>query len=1223
MNPIPTPRLGWGLLTLLLAAMPMAQAKIPTKALPKQGAKEPDRADLRALANLEWFGGPATPEYLDFKARVAEQELQRWEAQIPGTKAFRSGQVMMAGIPANAWTNIGPSRGQGQLYKVDPNIADTGRPTVILPHPTIPTTLYVGHAGGGLWRCTNADVAAAGDWNWTSLTDGLPGGSPAGNLSVGGAAFKPEDANTLYLALGDMEPGSADSTAEGRGFFISTDGGDIWVRGGTLGATTRVKTVLALTGNIVLVSGNAGLFRSTDGGSTFAAITSGPLVAGAQGWDLLQLANGNLVLGYQTVSTGGVAYSTDNGLTWTAATYDTSLTGYGFGRIGLAANGGTVYGLFEDKAGAFQKGIMKSTDNGHTWAWYGSTDLFNVTGDGDQAGYNHMIAVDPIDPLKVFVGTNLSLYRSLNGAISWERMSQWMGYDRHYIHADFHVHAWMKAASGPKTLFLGTDGGLSVVRNPDISTIPTGSGGVLSDTSFIDNRRNRNITTQLVYHVGSTNATTPAQAKQRVIIGLQDQGTRLRTETGAATQSYDVAIGGDGFGCLIHPYDGDKMLGSLYYTRIKRTTTGGAPWIDAAGITGSGSGTTAPFFTRLAQDMSDPTGNRVYTYTNTVPFVSTDFGANWAAMPATGIPAGAIIRNIVASPLTPNHVAVALNTGRLAITTDGSTWTPVLSAALPGNAYSMSCVGFDTADAQILYASSVAFNATANHIWKSINGGTTWAALDTASNGFPFGVPVHMVKVDPIDHTTVYAGTDLGLYRSADSGATWTRFGTGLPLVSVRDIYIAPDGSFMRIGTHGRGVWEMPGVTANYAPQFNSQPRNLAVLEGQPAILGAVAVGIPAPTYQWQISPDGTTWSNITTNGTGSTYTIATPVLADNGKRFRVIATNLVASTPSSTATLTVNGATLPSFTVHPANATNKMAGLRVDFTGTATAAPAPTYQWQSSPEGTTWSNIAGATANVYSMYPAVADANKQFRLTATNAAGSINSNPATLTLTANMVQKLTNPDFEVSPVGTGWTWSDPAASMQDQDPTHVHEGASAAVLGYWGAIKTDWYYQDVSIPASPTSADLTFWLSIWNGTTTSSSVVNTMAVKVKTTTGTDLATLRTFNNTSTGYVTPVKVGPFDLKAYAGQTVRIYFTSDQTSATYNTGFTIDDVNLIVNTAAAVPSFDINGDGLVNAYDLLELLKRYGSAVPADLAKADFDGDGLINDNDLTRLLAAF
>jgi len=55
-------------------------------------------------------------------------------------------------------------------------------------------------------------------------------------------------------------------------------------------------------------------------------------------------------------------------------------------------------------------------------------------------------------------------------------------------------------------------------------------------------------------------------------------------------------------------------------------------------------------------------------------------------------------------------------------------------------------------------------------------------------------VPINVVKVDPGDNQTIYAGTEIGLYRSIDGGASWARYGTGLPLVSVTDLSVALDG---------------------------------------------------------------------------------------------------------------------------------------------------------------------------------------------------------------------------------------------------------------------------------------------------------------------------------------------------------------------------------------------------------------------------------------------
>jgi len=63
--------------------------------------------------------------------------------------------------------------------------------------------------------------------------------------------------------------------------------------------------------------------------------------------------------------------------------------------------------------------------------------------------------------------------------------------------------------------------------------------------------------------------------------------------------------------------------------------------------------------------------------------------------------------------------------------------------------------------------------------------------------------------VSPVDKNTVYAATFLGVYRTVNGGVSWSRFGAGLPFVEVDDIYIAPDASFLRVASFGRGVWEI------------------------------------------------------------------------------------------------------------------------------------------------------------------------------------------------------------------------------------------------------------------------------------------------------------------------------------------------------------------------------------------------------------------------------
>ena len=76
-------------------------------------------------------------------------------------------------------------------------------------------------------------------------------------------------------------------------------------------------------------------------------------------------------------------------------------------------------------------------------------------------------------------------------------------------------------------------------------------------------------------------------------------------------------------------------------------------------------------------------------------------------------------------------------------------------------------------------------------------------------------------------------------------------------------------------------------------------------------------------------------------------------------------------------------------------------AGTNVSFISSATGTPVPTAQWQVSTNGTTWSNITGATNGTLTFTAATADNNKQYRAVWTNSTSAVNSNPATLTVNA------------------------------------------------------------------------------------------------------------------------------------------------------------------------------------------------------------------------------
>jgi len=115
--------------------------------------------------------------------------------------------------------------------------------------------------------------------------------------------------------------------------------------------------------------------------------------------------------------------------------------------------------------------------------------------------------------------------------------------------------------------------------------------------------------------------------------------------------------------------------------------------------------------------------------------------------------------------------------------------------------------------------------------------------------------------------------------------------------------------------------------------------------------------------------------------------------------------------------------------------------------------------------------------------------------------------------------------------------------------------GSWKAWLDGYGTTHTDSLYQQIAIPASATSATLSFYVRIDTAETTTTTAFDTLQVQIRNSSNTVLATLVTYSNLNktTGYV----LKTFDLTAYKGQTIRIYFLGTEDSS-LQTSFVIDD-----------------------------------------------------------------
>ena len=219
--------------------------------------------------------------------------------------------------------------------------------------------------------------------------------------------------------------------------------------------------------------------------------------------------------------------------------------------------------------------------------------------------------------------------------------------------------------------------------------------------------------------------------------------------------------------------------------------------------------------------------------------------------------------------------------------------------------------------------------------------------------------------------------------------------------------------------------WEV-AVTA---PTITSQPSSKSVNVNGTASLSVTAT-VPTGTmsYQWQSSTNNSTWSNIT-GATSSSYSAPTSTAGE--KYYRVIVTNTVggetASTTSSSAKVTVS-TPKPSITQQPSNISTFVDGVAT-LSCTATASPGTlSYQWQSSANNSTWSNIAGATSNSYTAPTSVAGTT-YYRIVVTNTAGG-----STASTTSNSVyvtaSDVTTPSISVQPASATYAIGISAAAL-------------------------------------------------------------------------------------------------------------------------------------------------------------------------------------------------
>ncbi|HET7584175.1 MAG TPA: hypothetical protein VFK13_04665 [Gemmatimonadaceae bacterium] len=755
------------------------------------------------------------------------------------------------------WRTVGPANVGGRVADI-----------VGIPSPS--KTFYVAAAGGGIWKTTNAgttfrpifdhervvsmgalaiapsdtNIVWAGTGEQNSRNSVTPGGgiykSTDGGMTwqdmglhetqqIARIVVHPTNPNIVYVAaLGHLWGPNKE-----RGLYKTTDGGKSWQLAKYIDERTGFVDVALdpsnpnivwaasyqrVRGPWFLLSGGpgSGLWKSTDGGTTWSEVKGG---------------------GFPSTTKGriGLAISPSNPKIMYALVEADSMRGANHAVLAPAS----------DSAGARPKeprkqrllsGLYRSEDGGATWRWMNDRDV--------RPFYYSQVRVDPERPDRVY-WSSTPVNFSDDGGKTVRNATQG-------IHVDHHA-MWIDPKDG-QHFVVGDDGGVSQTWD---------RGG---NYEFL------NVLPIAQFYEVSYNMAVP----YRVCGGLQDNGSWCgpsRKRSGSITnRDWYTVGGGDGFFAQQDPTDTAIVysesqggnIGRLDIATGERFPVVKPSWRpvyqqyeDSIIVVRGDTTKPAPAAVRKRleqfrqQQRADSValdlrfnwntpylisphnprvlyvgGNRVLKSVNrgdSLYPISPDLSTR--DMPkilfsmdttggitndATGAETYGTVTALAESPVSPGVLYAGTDDGNVWLTrNDGATWENLTThfPGLPAHTYvsRIEPSHFDTATVYVAFDNH-RVNDFTPYVYASTDFGRSFRSIvgNLPSDGPAF---VHVVREDPHNRDLLFVGTDVAAFVSRDRGSSWQRFSEGMPTVPVYDLQIHPRDGELIAATHGRGIW--------------------------------------------------------------------------------------------------------------------------------------------------------------------------------------------------------------------------------------------------------------------------------------------------------------------------------------------------------------------------------------------------------------------------------
>lgn len=722
-------------------------------------------------------------------------------AMLPATTAAAQAPIPPAAVSGLPLRSIGPALMGGR-------IAD------VAVHPRDRHTWYVAAGSGGVWKTTNAGVT------FTPIFDAQP------SYSIGAVAIDPAHPEIVWVGTGENVSGR--HVGWGDGVYKSRDAGHTWQRMG-LPQSQHIGKILIdpRDGNTVLVAaegplwsagGERGAYRTTDGGATWTAVLSidehtgvtdlefdpsNPDVVYAASYQRRRHVWGLLAGG----AGSGIHKSTDNGRTWRRVS--AGLPAGDKGKIGLAvtaADPRLVYATIE--ANAEERGFYRSRDRGESWEKRNSY----ISG-GTGPHYYQEIEASPVNADLVYQ-MDVFLQVTRDGGATFTNLES--GHDKH---SDNHA-MWIDPADG-RHMLVGTDAGLY--------------------ETFDEGKRFRhfpNIPASQFYKV----ALSDRAPFYDVLGGAQDMGTyigpsRTMNQDGIRNQDWYVPLGADGYGVAFEPGDPDiaymmEQEGFLFrrdrrneelVTIQPRGRAGDPPerWNWDSPIMVSPHQPSRVYFGSQRIWRSDDRGDRWTAISPDLTlgqerYAQRFYGRTWsvdALHDNAAMSKYATTTSISESSVAAGTLVVGTDDGLVQVTSDGgATWTR--AAALPGLPALSYVNDVETSvhDARTIFvaADNHKMGDFAPYLFTSTDLGRSWRSI---AGDLPRGTIVWAVQQDHVRPELLFAGTEFGVYWTANGGTNWHKLTGGMPTTAVRDIKLHRRDNDLVAATFGRGFYVLDDYT--------------------------------------------------------------------------------------------------------------------------------------------------------------------------------------------------------------------------------------------------------------------------------------------------------------------------------------------------------------------------------------------------------------------------